>query len=340
MIRRGLVGVALLLTVAIATAAASARSGGPVTLNVYSGQHPDTVAALAKAFEAKSGIHVNVLSNTDSQLATLIVLQGSASPADVFVAENSPALEVMEQRGLLSKVASSTLAKIPSKYNSPNGYWLAMAAHASVLVYNTSALKPSQLPGSILALATPKWSRKLAVAPSETDFQPIVIAVARKVGDARAVEWLKGLRANAEGNVYSNNGDIVAQVNSGHAAIAVIDPYYWFQLKNFQGPHLTHSAIEQLAPGDPGYIVDVSGAAIVKSSKHQAQDQQFLAFMASKQGQEALTQGKSYEYPLIPGVSASKALYPWSKLQPDPITPAQLGDGSTALTLLQQSGLL
>jgi iron(III) transport system substrate-binding protein len=258
----------------------------------------------------------------------------------VFVSENSPALEDLEQRGLLAPLAASTLAATPPRDNSATGLWVGVAAHASLLVYNTGKLKPSALPTSILGLADPEWHGELALAPNETDFQPIVIAVAAREGQAKAVVWLDGVRDNAKGNVYSNNAAIVAQVNAGRAALAVIDPYYWYALRDEVGAGGTHSAVRLLAPGDPGYIVDVSGAGVLKSSRHQVEAQRFVAFMVSREGQQALTGSASYEYPLAAGVASPRALLPWAKLRPDPITPAGLGTGQVAVTLLQQVGLL
>ena len=49
-----------------------------------------------------------------------------------------------------------------------------------------------------------------------------------------------------------------------------------------------HSKLAFFAPRDPGYVVDVSGAGIMRSSKHQAAAQKFLAFLVSKQGQEII----------------------------------------------------
>ena len=330
----------MLATSVAAGSAATATSGSSPALLVYSGQHPGTIEALAQAFEQATGIKVDVRTSLDATLATQLVVEGSHSPADVFLAENSPALEDLQQRNLLAPVAASTLAKVPKRDSSAQGDWVGIAAHASLLVYNTADVQPSQLPTSILGLADPQWKGKLALAPSETDFQPIVVAVAAKYGKAKALAWLSALRTNAVGHVYSNNTAIVSQVNAGQGDLAVIDPYYWYALRDQFGAGATHTAVQFLAPGDPGYVVDVSGAAILRSSKHQAEAQRFLAFMVSRQGQAALAHDQTYEYPLVPGVAADPVLPPWSTLQPDPITAAQLGNGLEAVTLLQESGLL
>ena len=166
-------------------------SGDSKTLTVYSGQHPETVAALVSAFEKKTGIHVVVRSDDEGVLASQIIQEGSRSPADVFLTENSPPLVALGERGLLARIDSSTLAQTSAKYSSPTRNWAAISARVSTLVYNTNELRRRSSRRSVLALADPKWKGKLALAPTETDFQPIVTAVAARYGQARAVKWLE-----------------------------------------------------------------------------------------------------------------------------------------------------
>jgi len=104
-----------------------------------------------------------------------------------------------------------------------------------------------------------------------------------------------------------------------------------------------HSEIAYFAPHDPGYVVDVSGAGVLKSSKHQAAAQRFLAYLVSRQGQTVIAdpaKSISFEYPLVAGVTTLAPETPFADLAPYPITVGQLGDGSTAISLLQQAGLL
>ena len=53
-----------------------------------------------------------------------------------------------------------------------------------MLIYNPALISASQLPTSVMQLADPKYKGKLAIAPGETDFQPIVTAVERAYGQA------------------------------------------------------------------------------------------------------------------------------------------------------------
>ncbi len=113
-----------------------ASAGGESSLTLYSGQHPQTTQKLVAEFEKRTGIKVSVRSDDEAVLANQIVTEGSRSPADVFYTENTPPLEFLQDKGLLSTLSSSTLAATPSKYNSPQGDWVGVSARVSVLIYN------------------------------------------------------------------------------------------------------------------------------------------------------------------------------------------------------------
>jgi iron(III) transport system substrate-binding protein len=331
---------------ALSACGGQANSSG-TTITLYNGQHEQTADSLISAFEKKTGISVVVRSDDEDVLADQIAAEGSRSPAEVFFTENSPPLESLQAKGLLSPVDSATLARTPSKYNSPQGDWVGVSARVSVIIYNPSLISASQLPTHVAQLASPQYKGKLALAPGETDFQPIVTAFQRAYGTAATLTWLKKIGANAAGHIYPDNETIADEVNRGAAAFGIVNQYYWYRMRAEIGAGNMHSKITYFAPGDPGYVVDVSGAAVLKSSKHQAAAQKFLAFLVSKQGQEIIAtpgtgagQSLSFEYPIASGVTTKAGESPFSQLKPYPITIGGLGDGSTAIALMTKAGLL
>lgn len=336
-----LVATAAVCAVALAGCGGGGSGGGHgASLTLYSGQHAETTRAIVSAFEAKTGIHVDVRGGDENSLVQEIEQEGGGSPADVIYTENSPALMALQGKGLLEHLPQATLAAVPAKYSSPAGDWVGVSARASVLVYNTSRVNASELPKSVLDLADPKWKGKLALAPTETDFEPIVTSIAKSDGNQAALNWLKAVHANAAGHIEPDNEALTADVNNGQAAIGVVDHYYWYRLAKEVGPSALHSKIAYFAAGDPGYVIDVSGAGVLKSSSHKAQAEQLVAFMVSSTGQDALVTSNSFEYPLVPGAPDPPGLTPFSQLQPAPVTVADLGDGSLALHLLQQAQLV
>lgn len=336
-----LLAVSLTAGLAVATVAdapAAGASGGSLT--VYSGQHIQTTQALVNAFEKKTGIKVSVRFDDEDVLANQIAAEGGHSPADVLFTENSPPLQFLASKRLLAPVKASTLAQTPSKYNSPKGLWVSVSARTSVMVYNPSLIKASQLPTSVMQLARPQFKGKIALAGGETDFQPIVTSVAHTYGKAAALTWLEGVKANATSHQYPDNETVVDQVNRGQVALGLINQYYWWRMQAEIGRAKVHSTLAYFAPRDPGWVIDVSGAGILRSSQHQPEAQRFLAFLTSKAGQEIIAHSSSYEYPVASGVTTVAPETPFDQLQPNGISVAQLGTGAEAIKLLQEVQLL
>jgi iron(III) transport system substrate-binding protein len=330
----------LLLMGAAAPLAACGSSGSDSShaLTVYSGQHEQTMAALVSDYKRRSGTDVKLRSSDEASLANQVLREGSASPADVFVAENPPALTVLERKGLFAPVNAATLARTPARLNDPKHRWVAVSARSAVLAYNTEKLKPAQIPSRVQDLAGPAWRGKIGFAPTETDFQPLITALGRLKGAQVAKAWLKGLKAN--GKVYDDNEALIAAVNRGEVAAGLIDHYYWYRLRDEVGAANLHSALHYFGPGDAGSLVDVSGAAALKSSPHAKQAQRFLAYLVSKPAQRIIATSESYEYPVGSRVQANRALKPFAQLKPPHISVSDLGDGRNALRELQDVGLL
>jgi len=326
--------------------AACGSAGSPdalAALTLYNGQHVQTAEALVSMFEKKTGITVNIRSNDEDTLADQIETEGSHSPADVFLTENSPPLENLQAKGLLAKVDATTLARTPARYNSPQGDWVGVSARVSVLIYNPGLISVSKLPTQLRQVADRQYKGKLALAPQETDFQPIVTSYLRAYGRPATLSWLKAVNANAAGHVYPDNETIAAEVNRGAVAFGIVNQYYWYRMRAEIGAGRTKAQIVHFAPGDPGYVIDVSGAGVLKSSAHQAEAQKLLAFLVSQPAQEIIadpSKSISFEYPIASGVTTQAPETPFAQLRPYPITIGELGDGTTAITLMREAGLL
>lgn len=339
-----LLGVSLTLLAALMATGCgiSAVSSGPATtLTLYSAQHQQTTDALIAAFTKQTGIKVRVAHNDEDVLTAQISQEGDLSPADVFYSENSNWLEQLNDQGQLTKLDASTLANVPRQDSAANGNWVGVSARVSALVYNTGKLTPAQLPKSVIELASLKWLGKIEIAPSETDLWPIVSSIARAKGRAAALRWLIGFETNAAGNTQVPDNEVVTNdVNRGTVELGLINHYYYYRLLAEVGKSSIKANLAFFAPRDPGYVEDISGVGILKSSKHKAAAQKLVEFMTGEAGQRVLAQSNSFEYPLNKRAAADPELIPLSQLQPASFTPAELGTGLDAKTLLEEAGLI
>ena len=168
--RRPLIAALVLATLAGPTLVGCGLFGddGPY-ITVYNAQHEQLIEALADDFTKDTGIEVRLSSGEDFEKANQLVQEGDASPADVFLTENSPAMTVVDDAGLLAPLGQTTLAQIPSQFRPADGDWLGFAARSTAVVYNKAKLKPDQLPASILDFARPEWKGKIAFSPTGAD---------------------------------------------------------------------------------------------------------------------------------------------------------------------------
>ncbi len=332
---------ALLALLAFAASGCGVARDSADTIVLYSAQHQQTTDALIAAFTKRTGIRVEVEENDEDVLTAQLEQEAGETPADVFYTENSNWLEQLNDEHMLAKVAPATLASVPARDSAADGDWVGVSARISVLIYNTEKLRPSQLPRSVMELASPRWRGKLELAPGETDMWPIVSSIAHSYGRRAALRWLIGMELNAEGNDnVPDNETITADVSKGTTELGLINHYYYYRLLAEVGAKAIKANIAYFAPRDPGYVEDISGAGILKTSKHMAADQEFLAFLTSRAGQEVLNHSDSFEYPIRPGVPANPQLTPLARLQPTDFTPAQLGTGLNAKELLEEAGLI
>ncbi len=304
---------------------------------LYNGQHPQLTRALVGAFEKQTGIHVRVRTEDGIVLADELLQEGTVAPADVYLTENSPELTMLAEHRLLAALPASIVRQIPSRYDSPSGDWVGIALRVGALVYDPARVSAAQLPASILELAAPRWRGQVAIAPTDSDFVPLVGAVIARYGTTRARSWLAGLKANAAS--YQDVESVVAAVERGQVGVGIVNQYYWYRLRREQGPANTHSRLYYFPRRDVGAVENVSGAAVLASSRHRSEAEKFVAFLVSPTAQRILAAGDDYEYPARPGVPPNPALTPLSKVDPAVFSVVRLGNDLPAAALLRQSGL-
>ncbi|WP_140416515.1 extracellular solute-binding protein, partial [Arthrobacter globiformis] len=190
-----LAGIAIAATAALGlsacgsnTAPAASPSADPAKgeITVYNAQHESLTKEWADAFTTETGIKVTLRQGSDTEMSNQIIQEGAASPADVFLTENSPAMAQVENAGLFADVDKATVAQVPAEFRPSTGKWTGIAARSTVLVYDKNKISEDKLPKSMLDLAKPEWKGKWGASPSGADFQAIVSALVELKGEAAA----------------------------------------------------------------------------------------------------------------------------------------------------------
>jgi iron(III) transport system substrate-binding protein len=213
-----------------------------------------------------------------------------------------------------------------------------MALRISSLVYDPSQLSSSKLPTSILDLAEPQWKGKVVVAPTDSDFPPVVGAVIATYGATAARNWLAGIKRNAE--VLQNEESVVAAVNRGDAACGLVNQYYWYRLRLEVGPSGMRSSLYYFPHGNVGSVENISGAAVLGATSHRHAAESFLQFLVGPAAQRIIAASDDFEYPARADTPANHVLPPLNSISPTTLSVVALGNDQVAAKLIQQSGLV
>ena len=194
---------------------------------------------------------------------------------------------------------------------------------------------------TVLELADPRYRGKLAFAAGETDFQPIVTSVARTYGQRRGAEVAGRDQGERRRPHLPRQRDDRRRGQPRRGRVRGRQPVLLVPHAAPRSAPPTSTRRSPTSPRTTPATCSTSRApAVLKSSKHKAAAQKFLAFLVSRQGQEIIAHSISFEYPIAAGVTTAAPETPFDQLQPNPITIAELGDGSTAIALLRKAGLL
>ncbi|QFQ08168.1 iron ABC transporter substrate-binding protein [Enterobacter sichuanensis] len=304
---------------------------------VYNAQHENLVKSWVDGFTKETGIKVTLRNGDDSELGNQLVQEGSASPADVFLTENSPSMVLVDNANLFAPLDADTLKQVPAEYRPAHGRWIGIAARSTVFVYNPAKLSEQQLPKSLMDLAKPEWKGRWAASPSGADFQAIVSAMLALKGEQATLEWLKAMKANFV--AYKGNSTVMKAVNAGQIDGGVIYHYYRFVDQSKTGENSKNTQLYYFKHQDPGAFVSLSGGGVLASSKHKAQAQAFIKYITGKEGQESLRTNNAFEYAVGVNAASNPKLVPLKDLDAPKVEPSTL-NSKKVIELMTQAGLL
>lgn len=315
--------------------APAATADGAFTL--YAGRSEDLVGPLVEAFEQSSGIDVEVRYASSTELQSLLLEEGERSPADLFWSQDAGALGAIAAEGLFATLPESITSAVPASMTSTDGTWVGVTGRARVIAYDSEDVAAADVPTEIAALADPAYRGRVAFAPSNASFQSFITAMRVLEGEEVADAWVAAVAAN-EPILTERNGDTLELVSSGEADFGLINHYYWFEDANETGADRMRAQLQYL-PGDPGGIVNVTGAGILASAEGDPDALAFIEHLVSPEAQRYFVE-ETFEYPLVDGVDAPEGLPELASLEIDGFDLADLSSLADTQAMLAEHGLL
>lgn len=308
-------------------------------LTIYSGRNENLIAPLLDRFTEDTGIEVRVLYGDTAGVANQIIAEGSASPADVYIAQDAGALGLLAKEGILAPLPSDIIERVNNpSFVSPDRLWVGLSGRARVLVYNPDMVESAdiELPSSIVDLSNEEYRGLVGWAPTNGSFQSNVTALRVMLGDDATRDWLEAMVAN-DTVVFSNNTAIYQGIIDGEVAMGLSNHYYLFRFLA-ETPDVP-VALHFFPGGDPGSMVNIAGAGVLASSDQQGLAQRFILYMLGSEAQQYFADN-TYEYAVIDGVEIAPGLRPLAELELPDLDLTDLDDLQTTLDMIEDSGAL
>lgn len=314
-------------------------SADPGALVIYSGRSEALVGPIIEQFAAATGVDVDVRYGSTAEIAATILEEGANSPADIFFAQDPGGLGAVAAADLFAPLPEELLTQVPERFRSPEGLWVGISGRARVVVYNTDALTPEQLPADIFEFTDPQWAGRIGWAPTNGSLHAMVTAMRLEWGEERTREWLEGIQANNP-VVFEGNAPIVEAVGAGEIDVGFVNHYYLYRFLREQGEGFK-ARNHFLSGGGPGSLIMVAGAGRLANGQNEQNALRFLQFMLSTPAQQYFA-GQTFEYPLVEGVVTQPGLPPLADLEASAleVDMADLADLQGTLALMQEVGVL
>jgi iron(III) transport system substrate-binding protein len=231
---------------------------------------------LAKAFEKKYGIKVELWRGLSDKVLQRTVTEGRAHRAAVDVIEtNSPEMEMMTRENLLSKFYSPYIADLPANAVAPDRLWVTERVAIFVVAFNTNKYKRADIPKNYEDFLEPKWKGQIGLEATDSEWMATVI---KKMGVEKGTAFFQKL-ATMNPDVRTGHSLLTEMVAAGEVPVALT-----IYNANAESLKLRGAPIDWI-PVDP-VVGRPQGFGIAKSAPHPHAALLFADFVLSPEGQQ------------------------------------------------------
>lgn len=313
-------------------------------VNVYSYRQPALMAPLLDKFTETTGITVNSLF-AEKGLAERVKAEGQNSPVDVLLASDIARLTEAVQAGITQPVHSAVLdAAIPASLRDPNGNWFALTQRARIVYASKDRVKDNEVT-TYEALADAKWKGRICSRSGASDYNVALLsAQIAHHGEADAVQWLKGIKANLARKPQGDDRAQIKAVAQGECDIALGNTYYFALMLADPAQADVTGAVRIIFPNQPGTDhptgahVNISGMAMARYSPNRDAALKLMEFLASSEAQKIYAEINN-EYPASPQTPWPPLLQSWGHFKADELPLADIaGHRVRALEIVNETG--
>ena len=315
------------------------------TVNIYSARKEALILPILERFRDRTGIEFNLVTGKADALLKRLRMEGSASPADVFITVDAGRLYRAKKAEVLQKIGSGDIeGVVPAHLRDSDGYWVALSKRARTIVYARDRVDAAAL-STYEGLADPRWKGRICVRSSNNIYnQSLVSSMIEAIGVEKAEAWAEGLVGNFARPPAGGDTDQLRAVAAGQCDLAIANTYYFGRLAASakEEDRQVAAALKVFWPnqgsGGRGVHMNVSGVGITAHAQNRESALRLVAFLVSPEAQTWYAE-VNHEYPVVPDAPVSATLKSFGAFTEDTLNLTALGvNNRQAVELMDRAG--
>ncbi|WP_245583277.1 Fe(3+) ABC transporter substrate-binding protein [Oceanospirillum beijerinckii] len=319
-LKKALAGLAM-----IAGVTATFNVNAADEVNIYSDRQAFLLKPILDAFTKETGVKVNIV-YAKKGIIQRLKSEGRNSPADLLLTSNVSNLNRAVDAGVTQAVNDSVVnGNVPAQYRDPNGHWFGLTTRARVIYASKDRVKEGEVT-RYEDLADPKFKGRICTRPGDHTYNIALLAsMIAEYGEADAKAWLEGVKANLARKPQGNDRAQVKAVKEGVCDIAVGNSYYYGKMLENEEQRAWAESVNLIYPNqaDRGTHVNISGMTLTESSPNREDAIKLMRFLTESTAQKIYAE-QNFEYPVKPGVEASKLIDHWGEFKADKVSLAEV----------------
>lgn len=271
---------------------------------VYTSLNLKDSVPISQAFEKKYGVKVELWRSSSEKVLQRAVTEARAGRFAVDAFElNGPELEALYREGLLEQFHSPEFRNLPPSAFPKHRHYAADRFNFFTIAYNTNLVKPDEVPNSYEDLAHPRWTGKIGIEASDTDWFGSIV---KHMGEQKGLALFRKI-AQQKPQIRTGHTLIAELVASGEIPLAATIYNHNAERLLVNGAPIRWKALNPTF-GRPNAV------AVAKRAERPHAALLFVDFMLSLEGQELIK--KRNRVPASPKVDTKLNDFPYEMIDP------------------------
>lgn len=266
---------------------------------LYTSVDEPVARPILAAFEKKTGIHVEMRTDTESSKSVGLVerlrSEKNNPQADVFWGNEVFLTIRLADEGILAAYDSPSAKDIPAQFRDPQNRWAGSALRARVIVAQSGkhdfATARTYPPTKLADLLDPVYKNKIAIArPTAGTTGSHVAALYVGLGEKQADAFFRALRANGV-KLLGGNSIVAQEVAQGTLLAGLTDNDDVDAANAAGGSAVAILPDQKVAPGDSapfGTLTLPCTVALVTGAQHPSAAKQLIDYLLSPEVEQQL----------------------------------------------------